>query len=490
MLVVIAAALLAGLSLVQDLMNRDRELLGLTRVQPLENAPPVLAFTTIALGGFRGLISNMLWIRAAELQDEDKFFEMVQLADWITKLEPHYIQVWIFEAWNMGWNISVKFHEYADRWRWLRRGMELLRDEALKYNPHEILLYRELAWIFQDKMGKNTDDASLYYKRQWVEEMGQIFKQERPDFDELIHPATEDARKRAQLLRDKFKLDPAFMKEVDKLYGPLEWRLPEAHAIYWAAFGMQVARDNPRRINPKDLITLRRVVYQSMLLSFQRGRLEISPVSFEFGPNLDIIPRVNEAYEHNFAEDDVYKGDIQRAHHNFLKQAVYSLYVNNRLNEAARWYRYIAEKYPDRRLLDSDFKSFPRNLTLDQFAIDRVQEDVKDTSHDRTKTAVEGLLVNFYSSLVLDQDERAVGFRNLARKVYDSYQAQVPEGRQEAMGLGPFDVLQRGVLDRLLDPEHGAPPQIRAILRTKLKLPAETPAAKEEPTPAQGSAAR
>src|SRR5664280_3902499 len=100
MLVVIAAALLAGLSRVQDQMNRDRELLGLTRVQPLENAPPVLAFTTIALGGFRGLISNMLWIRAAELQDEDKFFEMVQLADWITKLEPHYIQVWIFEAWN------------------------------------------------------------------------------------------------------------------------------------------------------------------------------------------------------------------------------------------------------------------------------------------------------------------------------------------------------------------------------------------------------
>jgi hypothetical protein len=41
-------------------LNEQREVLGLTRVTPLENAPPVLAFTTKALGGFRGLIANAL----------------------------------------------------------------------------------------------------------------------------------------------------------------------------------------------------------------------------------------------------------------------------------------------------------------------------------------------------------------------------------------------------------------------------------------------
>ena len=79
--IALAAGLLFGLAQVQDSMNHDRETLGLTRAQPLENAPPVLAFTTVALGGFRGLISNLLWMRATDLQDEDKFFEMVQLAD-------------------------------------------------------------------------------------------------------------------------------------------------------------------------------------------------------------------------------------------------------------------------------------------------------------------------------------------------------------------------------------------------------------------------
>src|SRR5258706_2211731 len=95
LLVFLAVALLVGASFVQKSLNRDRAALGLTLVAPLENAPPVLAFTTVALGGFRGLISNVLWIRATDLQDEDKFFEMAQLADWITKLEPHFVQFWI-----------------------------------------------------------------------------------------------------------------------------------------------------------------------------------------------------------------------------------------------------------------------------------------------------------------------------------------------------------------------------------------------------------
>src|SRR6266545_746942 len=99
LLLLLAAALLAGISRVQLALNRDRDRLGLTRVAPLDNAPPVLAFTTVALGGFRGLIVNALWIRASEMQDEDKFFEMAQLADWITKLEPHYAQVWLVQGW-------------------------------------------------------------------------------------------------------------------------------------------------------------------------------------------------------------------------------------------------------------------------------------------------------------------------------------------------------------------------------------------------------
>jgi len=183
LLLLLAVALLVGVSQSQRELNRQRVALGLTRSTDLKGAPPVLAFTTVALGGFRGLIANILWIRANDLQEEDKFFEMVQLADWITKLEPHFVHVWLVQAWNMAYNISIKFPEPADRWRWVQAGIELLRDHGLEWNPNEPLIYRELAWFFQHKMGQSLDDAHMYFKAAWVHEMQQVLGESgRPNF--------------------------------------------------------------------------------------------------------------------------------------------------------------------------------------------------------------------------------------------------------------------------------------------------------------------
>jgi len=471
-----AAVLLLGASRVQLELNRDRDRLGLTRVQPLENAPPVLAFTTVALGGFRGLISNALWMRASDLQDEDKFFEMAQLADWITKLEPHFVQVWLVQAWNMAYNISVKFKDFPDRWRWVERGIELLRDDGLRFNPNETLIYRELAWFFQHKMGQNLDDANMYYKQEWANEMAKVFDKKTPNLEELIHPQTADQTNRARLLIEKYKMDPGTMKEVDERYGPVEWRLPESHAIYWAALGLKVAQQNPTKINQDDLITLRRVIYQSMQMSFQRGRLIINPFvqAFEFGPNLDIIPKVSAAYEQAAKEDEKNADHILRAHRNFLRDAVYFLYENNRVPDAARWFKYLASQYPDKPILDNKPNSLPATLTLDQYAVGRVIEDVSETSRDRVQAAIEGMLNNAYASLATDQEERALGYKLLAKQVWNAYMSKIPKERIPATGLNPLEETDREILRRLLDAEHGAPFEVRAVLRSKLGMPAES----------------
>src|SRR6202012_2292343 len=119
---------------------------------------------------------------------------------------------------NMAYNISVKFQDPRDRWRWVERGIELLRDEGLRYNPHDVLIHRELGWFFQHKMGQNLDDAHHLYKQMWANEMAKGFGAERPHWDELINPQTADARQRVQLLREKYKMDPVFMKRVDEQY--------------------------------------------------------------------------------------------------------------------------------------------------------------------------------------------------------------------------------------------------------------------------------
>ena len=474
LLLLLTAAWLFGSSQVQKSLNRDREQLGLTHAATLENAPPMLAFTTVALGGFRGLISNYLWIRSNDLQLEDKYFEAAQLADWITDLEPHFSQVWLFQAWNMAYNISVKFKDFPDRWRWLERAIELLRDDGLRYNPNDVLMYRELAWFFQHKMGQNLDDANLYYKQQWAREMTPFFGANGTNFSELLQPQNTNA----VLLRKKYKIDPVFAEKLNAQYGPLDWRLPEAHAIYWGAVGLEKAKENPGKVKADDLITVRRNIYQSMLQAFYHGRYIANPFSqtYALGPDLGLIPKVNETYETMMREDEKNRDHTAVAHRNFLRTAVYFLYQENRVAEAAKWFRYLGGKYPNKIIIDGDTNSFPRNVTLDQYAVACVQANVKDTSQDRTTAAVEGLLARAYYELAIGQDDRYAGFKLLAGKVYEHYQAEISDRKSnlQRIGLPPFADLNRAVLSQLLDPQQGLPYAARAVIRSQLGMPGET----------------
>lgn len=479
-LLLLAVALLFGSGRVQKSLNADRKTLDLTRATPLKNAPPLLAFTTVALGGFRGLISNILWIHANDLQQEDKFFEMVQLADWITDLEPHFEQVWAYQAWNMAWNISVKFNDFADRWRWVKRGVELLRDSGLVYNPNSILLYQQLSWIFQSKMGQSMDDANHYYKEQWAQDMTPFFGPNGTNYDVLIHPQTAAEETNAALFREKYKMDPVFVKTVDETWGPLDWRLPEASAIYWAALGLEQAKVHPGKVvKPSDLITLRRSIYQDMLQAFQHGRLVINPFDHtpDYYPNLDLVGKVNDAYEtmYNEEPDPSLKQNIDSAHRNFLLDAVYFLYEDNRLAEASKWYHYLGQKYPDKPLFSVLTNSLPSKMTLDQYAVAAVQADVADSSPDRVMGIIQGLLARAYYELAIGQDDRYAGFKLLAKKIYTQYENKVASYQGQArVGLPPYAEIDKTVLDQILDPKQGMPFAGRAIIRTQLRMSAET----------------
>lgn len=480
LLLLLAAALLAGSGQMQKLMNRDRDQLGLTIGAPLQDAPPLLAFTTVALGGFRGLISNFLWMRANDLQINDKYFEAAQLADWITDLEPHIPQVWSFQAWNMAYNISVKFKEnepgvYADRWRWVQRGIELLRDKGLRYNPDAVAIYQQLAWFFQHKMGQNLDDGNLYYKEQWLKEMTPFFGPDGTNFENLIHPQTAEERTNAMVLRDQFKIDPVFAQQVDEQYGPMDWRLPEAHAIYWAALGLQKAKEHPDKVKADDLIQLRRVIYQSTLQAFHHGRVISNPFTsgVELAPNLDLVARANEIYLQSMRDDSSNSNNIADAHRNFLRDAVYFLYENDRMTEAAKWFKYLGDLYPNKPIIENQPDSLPGTLTLDEYAVAVVQIDIGETSQDRVTSAVQGLLMHSYLDLAIGQDDRAAGFQLLAQKVYNYYQAKMGKAQARAT-LPPMNNLKRDVLAQILDSKNGVPYAARAVIRSQLGMPAET----------------
>jgi hypothetical protein len=424
----------------------------------------------VALGGFRGLIANALWIRANDLQMEDKFFEQVQLSDWITKLEPTFVQVWLVQAWNMAYNISVKFRDPYDRWRWVQRGIELLRDEGLKYNPREALIYRELGWFFQHKVGQNLDDAHLIYKYEWAREMTRALGGTRPNYDELLNPQTDEAKQRVSVLREKYKMDPAAMKKADDLYGPLEWRLPEASAIYWAMVGLEKSKD-------KDLTTLRRMIFQSLHASVMRGRIvmERPDGAYAFAPDLSKIPMAQEGYLKMLAEETEKPEVVRRSHRNFLREAVYLLYMYSRVTEANRWLAILKETYPD---------AVPANQTVEQYALQRMAGSITDLNHNKVKALIEGLLTQYFDNLAIDEDDRAAALLRMSRQMWDFYTSST-RNRQAQLKLDPLDQMAARIRDELLNPATGFPPVYAARLRTKLGLPAPTPPSTNAPAAPQ-----
>ncbi|HAV61945.1 MAG TPA: hypothetical protein DCY13_06230 [Verrucomicrobiales bacterium] len=462
-LVAVMVALVVAVSFVQPSLNRARADLGLTQVTPLENAPPILAFTTVALGGFRGIIANALWIRANELEEKGKYFEAVQLADWITKLQPRMVQVWTVQAWNMAYNISVKFPSHADRWRWVKAGVELLRDEGLVYNPDEALIYRELAWFFQHKIGHYLDAAHIYYKTQWAEEMRAVLGRDQPEWDALIDPQTEEARARARTLREVYKMDPVLMKELDDKYGPLEWKLPETHAIYWATVGLEHATDQDN----KD--TLRRVVYQCMDVAFNRGRLTYIGSEPFIGPNLEIAEKANQAYLDMLALENQ-PLEQSNGYRNFLRKVVYHHYSHARTREAEKWWNELKRIFPD---------AVRAGLSIDDYAVEMVSEDVSGTDQNKTISAIEGQVNNALLAIALGDEERMEAHLALSVRIWNRYMNAAgcfedpPDPDCVRIQLPAYDVMVRTMIDAILDPESPLSPEARGRILTALNLPAD-----------------
>ncbi len=476
---ILLAVLLLGLSgWSQRHLNAGRAELGLTASKPLENAPPVLAFTTVALGGFRGIIANILWVRAQQLQIEGKYFELIQLSDWITKLQPRNVMVWRFQAWNLAYNVPVKFPDVNDRWPWVKRGLELLRDEALVWNPRQIELYQEIGVIYQHKLGGNSDDAHMQYKYELARMMEEAFGGPKPRFDELINPQTDDARKRAARLKEELKLDPVVMKEVDERYGPLEWRLPETHAIYWSVVGIKKASQAEKLI-------LRRTIYQSMQLAVQRGqmiiyRLDENRNGIEFAPNIEMIENANRVYMETMEQEAKLSGEgvrehIGTGHRNFLNRAIFDLYMNNRRSAAEKWYQYMIKLYPYETDDSVSMEDYVVNRFVEEIGYDK--PDQINASRDRVKAMVQGLVRQYFHYLAIGQDDMAIARDNYAKRIWMAHYEKIADPKIQSivnrLFIEPVDQIKQDVLKSILDPQNPElTPYQQAVLLTRLGLTA------------------
>ena len=209
----------------------------LARRSPVKR-PSVAEGAFAAFGAFRSLAAEVVWFRAGRLQEEGRFTELAQLARALTLSEPHTPEVWSYAAWNLAYNVSVMMPEPAERWRWVYTAMRLLRDEGLKLNPGAPELYRELAWLFEFKLGLSTDAAQPYYRERWRE-------------------IVEDVALRGAWA--ELGMDPAIMTAMEKKLSLSDRTDPFYSAVYFAELGLQHAKGADRAF-------LEEIVRQSLRL--------------------------------------------------------------------------------------------------------------------------------------------------------------------------------------------------------------------------------
>ncbi|NDC53884.1 MAG: hypothetical protein EBZ74_06225 [Planctomycetia bacterium] len=169
------AACLAGAGFLARSIASQRSTLQLAvSMEGTAGMPPHVALATAALGTFRGLAVDMLWARADALQDKGDYFEAQTLSQWITALQPRFPKVWSFQAWNLAYNISVTTYVPEERWRWINRGIDLLRSQGMPLNPQDASLPMELGWLFFHKIGGKVDREHWYYKARLAREFREL----------------------------------------------------------------------------------------------------------------------------------------------------------------------------------------------------------------------------------------------------------------------------------------------------------------------------
>ena len=210
-------ACLAAAGVLMPSITRQRQELQLViSTEGTRGMPPHVALATAALGTFRGLAVDFLWVRADALQDKGEFFEAQTLSQWITALQPRFPKVWGFQAWNLAYNISVSTKEPAERWVWINRGINLLRLQGIPLNPGDANLPMELGWLFFHKIGGKNDREHWYYKARLAREFreflgdttgGRASAQAVERFRKIADaPESLDAMRADPLVRDALEL--------------------------------------------------------------------------------------------------------------------------------------------------------------------------------------------------------------------------------------------------------------------------------------------
>jgi len=119
--------------------------------------------STACLGGLRGIIADLLWMRTIRMEQQGRVYEKVALLDGILRMQPHFTSVWVYQA-----RVLVFDHGSAlenpsaeEAYRWIRRGIDVL-ERGIERNRASYRLHFVLADVYMRKLSPRNIDRRTW----------------------------------------------------------------------------------------------------------------------------------------------------------------------------------------------------------------------------------------------------------------------------------------------------------------------------------------
>ena len=106
--------------------------------------------------GLKNVAVALLWDRANHYKKVEDWANLSATLEQLTKLQPNFYSVWDFQAHNLSYNISVEFDDYHDRYAWVMKGIEFLR-QGITLNQRDPRLLGRMGWFIGHKIGKSDE---------------------------------------------------------------------------------------------------------------------------------------------------------------------------------------------------------------------------------------------------------------------------------------------------------------------------------------------
>jgi hypothetical protein len=110
--------------------------------------------------GLKNIAVTLLWDRANHYKKVEDWTNLSATLEQMTKLQPNFYSIWDFQAHNLSYNISVEFDDYHDRYAWVMKGIEFLR-QGIALNLREPRLLGRMGWFIGQKIGR-ADEKKQY----------------------------------------------------------------------------------------------------------------------------------------------------------------------------------------------------------------------------------------------------------------------------------------------------------------------------------------